>query len=155
MVPRVLWPGYLKKYCYGVLAGHKAGREQLSPGGGIGTRKSRMEMTRATSIGFSRGLIMQIDTAIKWGHRTLTLVLIIIVITVGMLWYFENAPRDDRLISQKQLSEDVWLYITQYQDAGATDSDTYRYYLNKQLNNPMKVITKTLLFFRLILPMQT
>lgn len=65
-----------------------------------------------------------------------------------MLWYFENTPRDNRLIRQKQLSEDVWLYITQYQDADATDSDTYRYYLNKQLDNPMKVITKTAPFLQ-------
>lgn len=91
---------------------------------------------------------MQISTVTKWGHRTLTIVLILIVIAGGMLWYSENAPRDDRLISQKKLSEDVWLYITKYQNAGATDSDTYRYYLNKQLANPMTVLNKTAPFLQ-------
>jgi len=91
---------------------------------------------------------MQIDTAIKWGYKALTIALLLIVVVAGLLWYSENAPRDDRLISQKQLSEDVWLYITKYQNAGATDSDTYRYYLNKRLNDPMTVLNKTAPFLQ-------
>jgi len=91
---------------------------------------------------------MPINTTIKWGHRTLTSVLLLIVITGGLLWYSENAPRDDRLISQKQLTGDVWLYVTKYQNAGATDSDTYRYYLNKRLSEPMRVLNKTAPFLR-------
>ncbi|MCU5773173.1 hypothetical protein N5923_14790 [Erwiniaceae bacterium BAC15a-03b] len=65
------------------------------------------------------------------------------VIVGGLVWYSGNAPRDDRLVSQKQLSESVWLYVTQYQDAAATDSDVYRYYLNKHLSDPMKVLQKS------------
>ncbi|WP_052130539.1 hypothetical protein [Erwinia typographi] len=91
---------------------------------------------------------MPIDTAIKWGHRILTVVLLLIVIVGGLLWYSENAPRDDHLLSQKQLSEDVWLYVTKYQDAGATDSDVYRYYLNKRLSDPMTVLKKTAPFLQ-------
>lgn len=91
---------------------------------------------------------MPFDTTIKWGHRVLTIVLLLIVIVGGLLWYSDNAPRDDRLISQKQLSENVWLYITKYQNAGATDSDTYRYYLNKRLGNPMPALNKTAPFLQ-------
>lgn len=91
---------------------------------------------------------MPIDTAIKWGHRTLTVILLLIVIAGGLLWYSENASRDDRLISHKQLSENVWLYVTKYQNAGATDSDTYRYYLNKRLSDPMPVLNKTAPFLQ-------
>ncbi|MBP2167550.1 hypothetical protein J2125_000742 [Erwinia toletana] len=91
---------------------------------------------------------MSINTAIKWGHRTLTVVLLLMVIVGGLLWYSGNAPRDDRVVSQKQLSEDVWLYVTQYQDAGATDSDVYRYYLNKHLSDPMKVLNKSAPFLQ-------
>lgn len=83
---------------------------------------------------------MQISTIIRWGHRTLTVFLLLIVIVGGLVWRSENAPRDDRLISQKQLSEDVWLYVTKYQNAGATDSETYRYYLNKRLSDPMVIL---------------
>lgn len=86
---------------------------------------------------------MPINTAIKWGHRALTVILLLIVIIGGLLWYSENGSRDDRLFSQKQLSENVWLYVTKYQDAGATDSDVYRYYLNKRLTDPMTVLKKT------------
>ncbi|WP_261642345.1 hypothetical protein [Erwinia mallotivora] len=84
----------------------------------------------------------------KWGHRALTIALLLIVIVAGLLWYSENAARDDRIFSQKQLSDSVWLYVTKYQDAGATDSDVYRYYLNKNLAEPMSVLQKTAPFLQ-------
>lgn len=86
---------------------------------------------------------MQKNEVIKWGHRALTSVLLILVVISGLILYADKSPRNDLLYSKKQLSDDMWIYVTKYQDAGATDSDVYRYYLNKQLDNPMPVIQKT------------
>ncbi|WP_147200345.1 hypothetical protein [Pantoea sp. CCBC3-3-1] len=91
---------------------------------------------------------MPINIAIKWGHRALTTVLLLIVILGGLFGYCGNASRNDLLVSQKQLSENVWLYVTKYQDAGATDSDVYRYYLNKYLSDPMAVLQKSAPFLQ-------
>lgn len=85
---------------------------------------------------------MPIGTIIKWSHRALTAVLLLVVVGGGVIWYLDSAPRNDRLFSQRQLSDSVWLYVTKYQDAGATDSDVYRYYVNQHLTDPMHVLAK-------------
>lgn len=85
---------------------------------------------------------MHAGTAIKWGHRALTLALLMIVLIGGVLWHSEHAPYDDQLISRRQLSKDIWLYVTKYNGGGATVSGVYRYYLNRQLDDPLEVIEK-------------
>lgn len=86
---------------------------------------------------------MQISTAIKWGHRALTSILLIVVIAWSLLEYSASGPYDDRLYSKQQLSPDIWLYVTKYQGGGATVSFVYRYYLNKRLDDPMPTLKKS------------
>ncbi|UQY45413.1 hypothetical protein [Mixta hanseatica] len=100
-------------------------------------------MIRETSIGYSNELIMQTSTVFKWIHRSITLLLLLAVIIGGLLWRSEAGPYDDSLYSKKELSDGVWLYITQYNNAGATDSEVYRYYLNKKLADPLPVLQKS------------
>ncbi|MDX5627074.1 MULTISPECIES: hypothetical protein [unclassified Brenneria] len=84
---------------------------------------------------------MQISTAIKWGHRLLTVALLAAVILFCIVQYMTSGPYHDRLYSQKSLTENIWLYVTKYQDAGATDSDIYRYYLYHRIDgDPMEVL---------------
>ena len=86
---------------------------------------------------------MQTNTVIKWAHRVLTLILLLIVIIGGLVWRSDAGPYDDSLYSKKELSDDVWLYITRYNNAGATDSNVYRYYLNQKLEDPLPVLQKS------------
>lgn len=61
---------------------------------------------------------MQTGMVIKWGHRLLTVVLLILVTALGGYLYVTTASYDDILYSKKQLTDEMWLYITQYQRAG-------------------------------------
>ncbi|MFE8102309.1 hypothetical protein RBA71_12545 [Brenneria goodwinii] len=84
---------------------------------------------------------MQISTAIKWGHRLLTAALLATVVVFCIIQYMSSGSYNDRLYSKKPLSDNIWLYVTQYQDAGATDSDVYRYYLYHRIDgDPMKAL---------------
>lgn len=86
---------------------------------------------------------MQTSTVIKWAHRILTATLLLLVIIGGGLWRSEFGPYDDSLYSKKALSDGIWLYITKYNNAGATDGEVYRYYLNRELDNPLPVLQKS------------
>ncbi|YCI82132.1 hypothetical protein M1D83_02690 [Enterobacteriaceae bacterium] len=72
---------------------------------------------------------MHVSTAIKWLHRVVTLLLIILVGGYLAYRYSMNSPPDDSLWLKKSLSQDTTLYITRYNGGGATVSDVYRYYL--------------------------
>ncbi|MBE5203312.1 hypothetical protein IG612_11975 [Pectobacterium sp. FL60-S17] len=84
---------------------------------------------------------MHACTAIKWGHRLLTAVLLVAVVGFCMIQFLSSGRYNDRLYSQKPLTDKIWLYVTQYQNAGATDSDVYRYYLYRHIDgDPMNVL---------------
>jgi hypothetical protein len=52
-----------------------------------------------------------------------------------------NAPSHDSFVSKQKLSDSVTLYITKYDDGGATVSDVYRFYLDKDNSgNIMKAL---------------
>ncbi|MDU4840428.1 MAG: hypothetical protein E6X49_04670 [Leclercia adecarboxylata] len=74
---------------------------------------------------------MHVSTAIKWLHRLTTILLLIIVASYFSYEYFMKSRSDDRLVMQKEISENVTLYVTQY-GGGATVPDVYRYYLNNK-----------------------
>lgn len=74
---------------------------------------------------------MHVSTAIKWLHRLITILLLIIVAGYFSYEYFMESRSDDRLVMQKEISENVTLYVTQY-GGGATVPDAYRYYLDKK-----------------------
>ncbi|WP_315313979.1 hypothetical protein [Pantoea vagans] len=86
---------------------------------------------------------MPTSMVIKYLHRITTVILAVVLVIVGTVWYLDSRPPDDEIISKRQLSEDMWLYITKYKNAGATDSNVYRYYLNGKIENPMTVIQRS------------
>lgn len=86
---------------------------------------------------------MQTNMVFKWIHWSITLILLLTVIIGGLLWRSDAGPYDDSLYSKKELSDGVWLYITHYDNAGATDSEVYRYYLNKKLADPLPVLQRS------------
>ncbi|MCX3311674.1 hypothetical protein ORN12_22340 [Pantoea vagans] len=86
---------------------------------------------------------MPTSMVIKYLHRITTVILAVVLVIVGTVWYLDSSPPDDEIISKRQLSEDTWLYITKYKNAGATDSNVYRYYLNGKIENPMTVIQRS------------
>ncbi|WON77705.1 hypothetical protein [Serratia sp. UGAL515B_01] len=81
--------------------------------------------------------------AIKWVHRILTVFLLIIVIIGCLIWRSDTAPYNDSLYSKKELSNGLWLYITKHNNPSATDTDVYRYYLNKKLDSPLAALQET------------
>lgn len=84
---------------------------------------------------------MRYSTVIKYGHRTLTLVLLLLVVCFAFYHYSQSNAYDDRLYASKQLNENTWLYITQYQGGNATVSDVFRYYLSGEYSeDPLKVV---------------
>lgn len=84
---------------------------------------------------------MRYSTVIKAAHRTLTLVLLLLVACFAIYQYSMNKPYDDRLYAAKQLNENTWLYITQYQGGNATVSDVFRYYLSgENSEDPLKAV---------------
>ncbi|MTD39634.1 hypothetical protein GIX45_13635 [Erwinia sp. CPCC 100877] len=70
----------------------------------------------------------------------LTVVLLAIVVIGYFLWRSEQGPYDDSMYSKKDLGNGIWLYVTKYNNAAATDSDVYRYYLNKKLDDAMPIL---------------
>ncbi|MEC5318686.1 hypothetical protein VSX61_06985 [Brenneria populi subsp. brevivirga] len=85
---------------------------------------------------------MQNSTAIKWAHRLLTAVLLATVVVFCVIQYISSGPYNDRLYSKKPLTDSIWLYVTQYQGAGATDSDVYRYYLYHRIDgDPVETLS--------------
>lgn len=69
------------------------------------------------------------STLIKWLHRLLTTVLLLLVIGNVAYRYYAGPPYNDALFKTQKLNEDTWLYVTKYQGGGATVADVYRYYL--------------------------
>lgn len=83
---------------------------------------------------------MSPSTVIKWAHRILTLVLLLLVLGYFAYQRAMGPPNDDALLSAKQIGPDTWLYITENQ-GGATVSDVYRYYLSAELKtDPLKAL---------------
>ncbi len=82
---------------------------------------------------------MHVSTAIKWFHRFTTILLIIIVGGYLSYEYFMNNRSDDRLMMTKDISENVTLYVTQYDGGGATVSDVCRYYLDNKKQTIEKI----------------
>ncbi|MFG0645376.1 hypothetical protein [Leclercia adecarboxylata] len=84
---------------------------------------------------------MRYSTVIKTLHRTLTLVLLLLVVCFAIYQYMLGKPYDDRLYASKQLNENTWLYVTHYQGGNATVSDVFRYYLSGELSgDPLKAV---------------
>lgn len=87
---------------------------------------------------------MQRERVIKWAHGLLTTVLFIAVGSFSLYQYIMSKPYDDSLYSQRQLTENIWLYVTEYKNSGATDSDVYRYYLNNKIDdNIIEILGKS------------
>jgi hypothetical protein len=66
-----------------------------------------------------------------------------LIVVCGFLTYqyYFNAPPHDSFVSKQKLSDTVTLYITKYDDGGATVSDIYRFYLDKDKSgNIMKAL---------------
>lgn len=83
------------------------------------------------------------STVIKWLHRALTALLLLIVVGYATIHYYASQPPDDELYSEQQITPEVYLYVTKYKGGGATVSDVYRYYLDtKQQGNPREHLKK-------------
>lgn len=83
---------------------------------------------------------MQRNTVIKRLHCLLTTILLLVVCGFLTYQYSFNAPSHDSFVSKQKLSDSVTLYITKY-DGGATVSDVYRFYLDKDNSgNIMKAL---------------
>lgn len=84
---------------------------------------------------------MQRNTVIKRLHCLLTTILLLVVCGFLTYQYSFNAPSHDSFVSKQKLSDSVTLYITKYDDGGATVSDFYRFYLDKDNSgNIMKAL---------------
>ncbi|WP_273865384.1 hypothetical protein [Serratia ureilytica] len=55
---------------------------------------------------------MQLGMVTKWAHRLLTTVLLVIVVGFAGYWYATRDTYDDKLYSKKQLTDEIWLYVT-------------------------------------------
>jgi len=69
---------------------------------------------------------MPLKTAIKWFHRALTAILLIIVMGFVMFNSGGNNRAKDKLVSAQQISDSTWLYVTEDSAGGATVADSYR-----------------------------
>ena len=76
---------------------------------------------------------MPFRTAIKWIHRLVTVVLLILV--AGFIWlnHQPNPRSGDVLQRAYKLSDNVWLYMTVNDRGGATVPTIYRYYLSREI----------------------
>ncbi|MEX9250960.1 hypothetical protein [Pseudenterobacter timonensis] len=84
---------------------------------------------------------MHANTVIKRLHCLLTAILLIVVCSFLAYQHFFNAPPHDSFVSKQKLSDTVTLYITKYDEGGATVSEVYRYYLDKDNSgNVMKAL---------------
>lgn len=80
---------------------------------------------------------------IKWAHRLLTAILLLVVAGYVVYQNYTVPPYNDTVFSSRQLNENTWLYVTKYQGGGATVSDVYRYYLAGKLSaSPLKELGK-------------
>jgi len=78
---------------------------------------------------------------IKWGHRIVTVVLLLLVASYVAYQHYTGPPYNDALFKSQQLNENTWLYVTKYQGGGATVSEVYRYYLSGKIAaNPVKAL---------------
>lgn len=78
---------------------------------------------------------------IKRLHCLLTVLLLIVVCGFLTYQYYFNTPPHDSFVSKQKLSDTVTLYITKYDEGGATVSNVYRFYLDKDhRDNIMKVL---------------
>jgi hypothetical protein len=76
---------------------------------------------------------MQKRAVIKWLHRLTTGFLLIAVIILATIVYLTlDHGKKYHIIASKKISEDISLYITQYEGGNTTVPDIYRYYLNRQ-----------------------
>lgn len=86
-------------------------------------------------------LIMQHSTMLNVLHRMLTVALLLLVACFALYQHSMSKPYDDRLYTSKQLNENTWLYVTQYQGGNATVSDVFRYYLAGEISgDPLKTV---------------
>ncbi|MBB1202129.1 hypothetical protein EGM70_17765 [Enterobacteriaceae bacterium 89] len=87
---------------------------------------------------------MPFKTAIKWIHRFVTVLLLVLV---GAFLWLNHQPthrESDELKRAYKLSDDVWLYMTANDEGGTTVPTIYRYYLSKEIHGDNKDIAKTL-----------
>jgi hypothetical protein len=61
----------------------------------------------------------------------LTAILLLLVSGYAIYQYFFNTRSDDVFVSKQKLSDNVWLYITKYDEGNATVANIYRFYLDK------------------------
>lgn len=87
---------------------------------------------------------MPFKTAIKWGHRAVTLILLVLVVGYLLLNDQPNTRANDDLQRAYQLSDHQWLYMTMSRDGGATVPTVYRYYLSGQLRGTHAEIVRQL-----------
>lgn len=83
---------------------------------------------------------MQSVTVFKMLHRSITVSLLLLVAGYGLFLYYTRQPPDDDIYMQKQLTPDMYLYVTKYKGGGATVSNVYRYYLGAKQSNPLAQI---------------
>lgn len=72
---------------------------------------------------------MRGNMAIRWTHRALTAILLVVV--VGFL-YLNHTPdyrSGDVLVSSHKIADRLWLYRVKNDSGGATVDTVYRYYL--------------------------
>lgn len=87
---------------------------------------------------------MPLRTAIKWIHRLVTLILLIVIIGFVWLNHPPNPREGDELQRAYKLSDSVWLYMTVNDKGGATVPVLYRYYLSKEIRGENKDIIREL-----------
>ncbi|MDY1038154.1 hypothetical protein [Lelliottia sp. CFBP8978] len=81
---------------------------------------------------------------IKWIHRLVTLLLLVLVTALLWLNYPPDTRESDELQRTYKLSDNVWLYMTVNSSGGATVSTRYRYYLSKEIPGKEREIIKQL-----------
>ncbi|MBP2153973.1 hypothetical protein [Erwinia rhapontici] len=91
-----------------------------------------------------KGMTNERGMMMKWLHRLLTIVLLVLVVGNVAYRYYVGPPYDDGLYQSRQLNDDTWLYVTKYQGGGATVSEVYRYYLAGEIQKDvLKVLGNT------------
>ncbi|MRT56805.1 hypothetical protein GJV11_11840 [Enterobacteriaceae bacterium RIT693] len=81
--------------------------------------------------------------AIKWLHRLLTAILLIVVI--GYTWMNRSSPNPINPLKRKyQVNHNTWLYMTEQNSGGATVPVAWRYYLSNQLSGDDSDIARQL-----------
>lgn len=91
-----------------------------------------------------KGMTNERGMMMKWIHRLLTTILLLLVVGNVAYRYYVGPPYDDALYQSRQLNDDTWLYVTKYQGGGATVSEVYRYYLAGEIQKDvLKVLGNT------------